>query len=102
MLSDDPRFEVVGEAVDGRSSLEQLVGTKPDVLLLDVNMPGGGPDVARAAKHLRPATRILVFTALGSAQIRRDMVDAGADAFLVKTGRLRPLLDALSEITTCR
>ena len=59
-------------------------------------MPGGGPQIARAAKHLQPSTYILVFTGRDAIETQREMLDAGADAYLVKTGRLRPLLGMLN------
>ena len=59
-------------------------------------MPGGGPELARAVKQLSPATQILVYssnTKPGSAQ---QMLGAGADDYIVKNGRIRPLIDGLT------
>ena len=95
MLSDATRFRVVGQASDGRSCLQRVRDTRPDVLILDIGMPGGGPDVASAAKALRPGMHILVFSGIRDDQVRGEMLNAGADEYVVKTGRLRPLLDAL-------
>ena len=89
------RFLVVGEAADGAACLEQLPSAKPDVVILDVNMPGGGPELARTVRERDPDTYILVFSARQDAETRRAMLAAGADAYLVKTGRLRPLLQLL-------
>jgi DNA-binding NarL/FixJ family response regulator len=95
VLSRDSRFEIIGNASDADTCLEQLPLTKPDVLILDVNMPGGGPDMAGAVKRLAPSTYVAVFSAREDAETRRAMLAAGADSYTVKTGRLRPLLDAL-------
>jgi DNA-binding NarL/FixJ family response regulator len=90
------RFRVVGQAVDGPTCLQQLPSADPDVVILDVNMPGGGPELARVVRQQRPDTYILVFSAREDDETRRAMLEAGADAYLVKTGRLRPLLQVLT------
>ncbi len=69
--------------------------TAPDILILDVSMPGGGPDVARASRKIRPTMHILVYSASPDIRLRHSMLDAGADQYVVKSGRVQPLLDAL-------
>jgi DNA-binding NarL/FixJ family response regulator len=95
VLSDAARFRVIGEASDGFSCLQRVREIGPDVLILDIGMPGGGPCVATAAKELRPDMYILVFSGIRDSQMQREMLTAGADEYVVKTGRLRPLLEAL-------
>lgn len=102
VLTQHPRLAVVGQADDGASCLAQLRSSAPDVLILDVNMPGGGPGLARAIKQIDPATYVLVYSARRDAQTRTAMLDAGADDYLVKTGRLRPLLDLLVRVCEVR
>lgn len=95
VLADVPRFQVIGEASDGRSCLQQLIELHPDVLILDVSMPGGGPQTARTARALFPQLRIVVFSGRQDRRVQREMLAAGADQYVVKTGRLRPLIAAL-------
>jgi DNA-binding NarL/FixJ family response regulator len=95
VLADLPKFSVVGEAADGTECVTMVRTTQPDVLILDIGMPGGGPDVARAARALRPGMHILVFSGIINDKVREEMLQSGADEYLVKTGRLRPLLDAM-------
>ena len=95
VLSDVPRFIVVGEATDDASCLQRVGDLRPDVLILDVSMPGGGPPVAKAAREINPNMHILVFSGRQDARLQREMLGAGADQYVVKTGRLRPLLEAL-------
>jgi DNA-binding NarL/FixJ family response regulator len=102
VLYDVPRFVVVGEATDDVSCLQRVRELRPDVLILDVSMPGGGPAVARAAKELTPDMHILVFSGRQDARVQREMLGAGADQYVVKTGRLRPLLEALDRVFTHR
>jgi len=95
VLSDAAHFRVVGQASDGLSCLQRVRDTRPDVLILDIGMPGGGPHVASAAKEIRPNMHILVFSGIRDNHMQREMLMAGADEYVVKTGRLRPLLEAL-------
>ena len=95
VLATNPRFLVVGHAEDGTSCLEKVREAAPDLLILDVNMPGGGPHVATAAKEIRPQLHIMVFSGREDAKIERGMLEAGADQYVLKTGRVRPLLQAL-------
>lgn len=95
VLSQQPHLSVVGQAADASSCLTEVSRLQPDLLVLDFNLPGGGPGLARAVKEAGPATYLLVYTGDATTQTRDAMLEAGADEVLVKTGRLRPLLDAL-------
>ena len=94
-LAEFPRFTIVGEAVDAASCLRGVRDTRPDILILDVSLPGGGPPVARAVRSLHPTVHILVYSGRSDIRVQRDMLDAGADQYLLKTGRLGPLIQAL-------
>lgn len=95
VLTDIPRFRVVAEAGDGPSGLDEIRRHKPDLIILDVTMPGGGPDLARAAKDASPTSHIVVFSGRDDSATRDAMLAAGADQYVLKSGRLRLLLDAL-------
>ncbi len=95
VLAGVPLIHIVGEAFDGAGCLEQVRDLLPDVMILDVSMPGGGPEVARSAKEIHPEMQIVVFSGRQDARTKSAMMSAGANEYVVKTGRLRPLLDAL-------
>ena len=95
LLAHSPNFVVTGEAFDGPSCLEQVAALLPDLLILDVNMPGGGPQVAAAVRKLHPPIHILVFSGRQDVGITRSMLAAGADQYVLKTGRLKPFHAAL-------
>ena len=95
VLASNPRYLVVGHAEDGSSCLEQVRATRPDLLILDVNMPGGGPEVVRAVRRIRPTVQIIVFSSGTNRRVSK-MLAAGADDYVIKTGRLQPLLDGLN------
>ena len=95
LLAHSTNFVVAGEAFDGPSCLERVAALLPDLLILDVNMPGGGPPVAAAVRRLHPPIHILVFSGRKDDGITRAMLDAGADQYVLKTGRLKPFHAAL-------
>jgi PleD family two-component response regulator len=81
----EPDFELVGEAADAIQAIELAVRRRPDVVLLDVSMPGGGG--ARAAVEIRealPDVRIVAISADDSQITQYDMVRAGAVGFIAK------------------
>ena len=85
ILKRQPDFEVVGEADDAKSGVELALRRRPDVVLLDVNMPGGGG--ARAAVEIReglPDVKIVAISADDSQGSQYDMMRAGAVGFIAK------------------
>lgn len=86
LLSTDPDMEVVGEAATGERALALVRRTKPDVLLLDVQMPGpGAKEVIRQTNELSPRTAVVVLTMLESPGIVAELLEGGAAAYLVKS-----------------
>jgi diguanylate cyclase (GGDEF)-like protein len=85
ILKREPGFELVGEAEDAGQAVEIALRRRPDVVLLDVDMPGGGG--ARAAVQIReqlPETRIVAISADDSQSSQYDMMRAGAVGFVIK------------------
>jgi len=85
ILKREPGFELVGEAEDANQAVELALRRRPDVVLLDVNMPGGGG--ARAAVDIReglPDVKIVAISADDSQDSQYDMMRAGAVGFLTK------------------
>lgn len=89
------QFQVVGAVKDGPMCLDYVSASHPDLLILDVNLPGGGPRLARAVKDASPDTYILVYSGRRDQDTQQAMLAAGADSYLVKSGRLAPLIGAL-------
>lgn len=99
VLADNPELDVIGEAPDGASCLDHVRRTRPDVLIMDVSMPGGGPTLVRSVLDIHPDCHIIVFSGRADAATQEAMLEAGAEQYVVKSGRLRLLLDALSRVT---
>ena len=80
-------------AADGETGLQRALEDKPDLILLDVMMPGrSGYNVAAELRRLGQRTPILMLTAKGQIEDRVDGLDAGADDYLVKPFATRELL----------
>jgi DNA-binding NarL/FixJ family response regulator len=88
LLGEMPEFEVIGEAGEGQGALEIVQRRKPDVLLLDVNMPGmSGVEVVRALKEIPQADdcRVIMLTISKSEEDLLGAIAAGADGYLLKS-----------------
>ena len=95
-----PALEIVAEVETGEEAVEALRAQRPDVLLLDLALPGElqGLDVARTAREERLAARILVLSARSDDTAVFESVRAGADGFLKKTEGVRTIADALERV----
>ena len=79
-------IEVVGEAATGEEAIRRVRELKPDVVLMDVRMPGmGGIEATRIITTARPATRVLILTTFDVDEYAFGGLDAGASAFLLKS-----------------
>lgn len=96
MLSMEPDIEVVGEAADGIEAVLQAARLRPDVVLMDLNMPRqGGVAATREITLARPATQVLVLTTFDADDLVFEAVRAGARAYLLKDAGEDEVLDAV-------
>ncbi|MBZ0300495.1 MAG: response regulator transcription factor [Anaerolineae bacterium] len=102
LINNEPDIEVIGEASDGASAIEQIKALNPDVILMDITLPDmSGVEVIRILKQMPQAPwRILVLTMHPEADYLRPALDAGADGYVVKSVADDELLDAIR--TVCR
>ena len=85
MFSGDPRFEIAGEAEDGRAAVTLAAELKPDVILMDLRMPVlDGVSALQAIRAAQPEIRVLILTTYDSDQDIRRALDAGAVGYLLK------------------
>jgi DNA-binding NarL/FixJ family response regulator len=87
ILGEEPSLSVIGEASDGLEAVEMALGLKPDVVLMDIRMPGiDGIEATRRIleKALDPPVRILVLTTFDLNEYVYDALRAGASGFLLK------------------
>lgn len=105
LLRLEPDLEVVGEAATCAGTLELVQQARPDVLLLDVQMPAGadgapadGIGVAEQLQGIDGAPRIIVLTTFGRAGYLRRTMEAGAGGFMVKDTPVERLVDAIRRV----
>lgn len=92
-LSVHERLEVVGTAVDGLDALEKASRLKPDLMVIDIEMPRmGGLEAARRFKAECPNTPILIISSHGDRYGQILAASVGADGFVAKTRQLPELL----------
>lgn len=95
VLEDDHRFSVVGEAGNGPEAVVVAALERPDVVLVDVRMPGDGVEAARAIRAANERVTIVAVTASADANLVARMLVAGAHGVLVK-GRLGDFADLVA------
>jgi DNA-binding NarL/FixJ family response regulator len=99
ILSDDPVLEVCCEAEDVPEVMAVLSTEKPEVLVLDFNMPGSdGVKTISAIRSGFPETRIVMLTALSEGFIQRKMLEAGASAFISKENASEELVATIRRV----
>jgi DNA-binding NarL/FixJ family response regulator len=87
---------IVGEAADGATGTELARELEPDVVLMDVQMPGmGGIEATQIITGSLPDTRVIVLTSFDDDALRRQAEEAGAAAYLVKEGPPDVIADAI-------
>ena len=76
---------VVGEAQDGNEVLRKVAELKPDIVLMDISLPGlSGIDATRQVREISPPTRVLALTVHEDEGMLRKMIRAGAHGYLIK------------------
>lgn len=99
VLADDPGFEIVAELGEGLAALQAYRETRPDVVLLDVRMPGlSGVDTARALLHADPGARIIALSSFTSPDLINAMIEAGVRGYLPKEVSEQALKEALRRV----
>jgi len=99
LIDRQPGMEVVGEAGTVREAVRQAERLAPDVVVLDIRLPGGsGLDACRQIKDLRPETRIIILTSFPDEEVLFDAIGAGADGYVLKQIGSADLLQALERV----
>jgi DNA-binding NarL/FixJ family response regulator len=97
VLGQDPRVAVVGRAADGAGGVELALRLRPDVVVMDVEMPVlDGLAAARCIRSRLRATRVVLVSGSGDPDLAARAGTAGAAAFVRKGGDLRRILDSVA------
>ncbi len=101
MLAKEPGLEVVGEAEDGRQAVQMCLALRPDLVLMDVRMPGmDGLAATRTIKSESPRVSILMVTTHAETEYLLEAVEAGAAGYVLKDATKRDLVDAVRKVLT--
>jgi two-component system response regulator DevR len=99
LIDRQPGMEVVGEAGTVREAVTKAAQLAPDVVVLDLRLPGGdGLDACRQIKENRPATRIIVLTSFPDEEMLFEAIAAGADGYVLKQIGSDDLIRALERV----
>ena len=98
-LANQPDVTVVGTAADGESAVTQSIELLPDVILMDLMMPGlDGAEATRRIAQGLPETRVLVLTSFSDRERILDAIDAGAVGYLLKDSEPEELLKGIRAV----
>jgi DNA-binding NarL/FixJ family response regulator len=96
MLESQSDLTVVGEALDGGEAVQKTGKLKPEVVLMDIDMPGiDGLEATRQVKASQPKTVVIMFSALDGTAYREAAARSGADDFLPKTASMFKILSTI-------
>jgi two-component system response regulator NreC len=99
LLNAEPDLEVIAEASDGNDVLRLASELRPDIVLLDISMPGpGGIEVTRRLKEALPELRVLILTAHEDESMLREAVQVGAAGYIIKRAVESELINAIHSV----
>jgi DNA-binding NarL/FixJ family response regulator len=92
-------WEIIGEATTGREAVEMVEELKPDVVVMDISMPElNGLEAVRQIVKIAPRTEVLVLTMHESEDLVREVLEAGARGYLLKSDASRQLISAVEAL----
>jgi DNA-binding NarL/FixJ family response regulator len=96
LLELEEEIQVVGEAASGEEAVQEALALRPDVVVMDLSMPGsGGLEATRRISALEIPVRVLVLTVHAEEEYLVPVVDAGASGYLTKVSADRDLMEAI-------
>jgi len=96
MIEEDPEFQVIHEASDGFEAVRICQELRPDVVVLDVGLPGlSGLEAARQIRVLSPDSKILFLSVIPNPDVIREALRIGAAGYIAKADAVRDLLPAV-------
>lgn len=100
LLTSEKIASVIGEASNGKEYLELLSHLKPDLVLMDIDMPHmNGMEATEKSLAMFPDLKIIAFTMFGDEEYYYKMIDLGVKGFILKSSGINELEKAISEVT---
>jgi len=101
LLGSDPRFEVVGFALDGATALEKIRQQLPQVVLMDITLPGqSGIEVTKTIKEQMPGVRVLAVSMHNNTLLIKQMLTSGATGYVSKTSGFDEMSQAILSVAS--
>jgi two-component system, NarL family, response regulator NreC len=99
LLMSNPNFEIIGEADNGRDAIRRAIELKPDLIIMDLSMPGmNGMDAVREIKDRMPEVKALVLTVHSEEEYVLASLKAGANGYVLKDATQNELLIAAERV----
>jgi len=99
VIGDDSRFELIGESGDGAAALKFIREKKPDVAVLDVNLPGlTGLEIAQQLSGKRGHTRLIILTMHKEEEIFNRALNLGVKGFILKENAVEEIVKAIAAV----
>ena len=100
ILEQEPGFEVIGEAGDGQEAIHEARRLEPDVILMDLNLPGGigGLEATEAVLADRPETKVIILTQYEQREYIKRALRIGAQGYVIKRSASRDLKEAIRTV----
>jgi len=99
LLETQPRWQIIGEAANGRDAVEKAAELCPDMVILDISLPGDGLEAARRILQALPQTEVLILSYHDSPFMVRRALDAGARGYVLKSDAGHDLLAAVEAVS---
>lgn len=99
VIESNPRFHLIAEAGDGDAAFKMIQERKPDVAVLDVNLPGlSGIEIAQKLRSRRLPTRIIILTMHREESLFNRALDAGVKGFVLKENAVEDIINAIRAV----
>ncbi len=99
LLGSDARFEVVGYALDGESAIEKIKLSQPQVVLMDITLPGqSGIETTKQIRDQNPGIRVLAVSMHSNTLLIKQMLTNGANGYVSKTSSFEEMSNAIQTV----
>ncbi len=99
MLSDLDNVEIIGSAQDADETVEMVMKLDPNVVILDIRMPGNGICALRKINEIKNSPTVIMFTNYPYEQYRRKCKEIGADYFFSKSEGIEKIIEVLKQMS---
>ncbi len=99
LLEDEKDLEIIGEAGSGEEAIQKIRDNRPDVVLMDINMPGiGGLETTRKLLHLYPELKVIIVTVQTDEPYPTRLLEAGATGYLTKSAKVEEIVEGIRAV----